>query len=148
MLNQDFKDMLSCLNDEKVDYIVVGAYALAAHGYVRATGDIDIWVASDKVNAGRVIDALRKFGAPVLNLSEADLLAPDIVVQIGVAPCRVDIITGIDGVDFKEAWANKILVSVDQIKFHVLSKHDLLKNKLATGRERDQGDIAWLKNNP
>ncbi|MBO0797848.1 MAG: hypothetical protein J2P31_03420 [Blastocatellia bacterium] len=148
MLNQDFKEMLSCLNEEQVEYIVVGAYALAAHGYVRATGDIDIWVHNDKVNAGRVISALRKFGAPVLNLSEADLLAPDLVVQIGVAPCRVDIITGIDAVDFKEAWAHKISVSVDEIKFHVLSKPDLLKNKLATGRDRDQGDIAWLKKNP
>src|ERR687891_703604 len=103
MLNPDFKDILSCLNDEEVDYIVVGAYALAAHGYVRATGDIDIWIRNDSDNAGRVINALQKFGAPVLNLSEADFLTPDLIVQIGVAPCRVDIITGIDGVNFKEA---------------------------------------------
>jgi Nucleotidyl transferase of unknown function (DUF2204) len=147
MLNQDFKDMLSCLNDEKVEYIVVGAYALAAHGYVRATGDIDIWLRNTSANAEKVIRALRKFGTPTLNLSEGDFLAPDLIVQIGVAPCRVDIISGIDGVEFKDAWEKKMNVSIDDIEFYVLSKSDLLKNKLAAGRDKDQGDISWLKKN-
>jgi hypothetical protein len=147
MLNQDFKDILSCLNDEQVEYIVVGAYALAAHGYLRATGDIDIWVRNTTANAERVICALQKFGVPMSNLSETDFLAPDLIIQIGVAPCRVDIITGIDGVKFNEAWGNKMTVTVDNIEIHVLSKSDLLKNKLAAGRDKDQSDIAWLKKN-
>lgn len=147
MLNQDFKDILSYLNDEQVDYIVVGAYALAAHGYLRATGDIDIWIRNTAVNAGRVISALRKFGAPTSDLSEADFLAPDLIIQIGIAPCRVDIITGIDGVGFNEAWGNKMTVTVDGVEIHVLAKSDLLKNKLAAGRDKDQSDIAWLKKN-
>jgi hypothetical protein len=147
MLNQDFKDMLSCLNDEKVEYIVVGAYALAAHGYVRATGDIDIWLRNSSANAEKVIRALRKFGTPTLNLSEGDFLAPDLIVQIGVAPCRVDLISGIDGVEFKDAWEKKMNVSIDNIEFYVLSKSDLLRNKLSAARDKDQGDIAWLKKN-
>lgn len=147
MLNPDFKDMLSCLNDEQVEYIVVGAYALAAHGFVRATGDIDIWVRSSGDNAPKVINALMKFGAPTAHLSEEDFLTSDLIVQIGVAPCRVDIITGIDGVEFDEAWENKMAVTVDGVGLSVLSKPNLLKNKMAAGRDKDQGDIAWLKKN-
>jgi len=148
MLNPDFKDMLSCLNDERAEYIIVGAYALAAHGHVRATGDIDIWIRSSADNATKVIRALKTFGAPTSNVSETDLLLPDLIPQIGVAPCRIDIITGIDGVAFDDAWPNKLAVTVDGVDIYVLSKSDLLKNKTAAGRDKDQGDVAWLKKNP
>src|SRR5947209_9232646 len=107
MLNPDFRDILSCLKDEKVDFIIVGAYALAAHGFPRATGDIDIWVRNNSENARRVLRALAKFGAPTSELSEEDFKAPDVVVQLGVEPCRIDILTGVDGVEFVEAWKNK-----------------------------------------
>jgi hypothetical protein len=147
MLNPDFKDMLSCLNGEQVEYIIVGAYALAAHGHVRATGDIDIWVRSSADNSAKIIRALKAFGAPTANLSENDFLLPDLILQIGVAPCRIDIITGIDGVTFDEAWQNKLPVTVDGVDLYVLSKPDLLKNKTAADRDKDQGDIAWLKKN-
>jgi len=147
MLNPDFRDMLSCLNDERVEYIVVGAYALAAHGYVRATGDIDIWVRNSETNAPKVVRALKMFGAPTANLSEDDFLTPDLIVQIGVAPCRIDIISGIDGLGFDEAWQSKIPVNVDGLDIFILSKANLLKNKLAANRDKDQGDIAWLKKN-
>jgi len=147
MLNLDFKDMLSCLKDEGVDFIVVGAYALAAHGFPRATGDIDIWVRNSFENAQKVMRALVKFGAPSSSLSEEDFTAPDVIVQLGVEPCRIDLLTSIDGVGFDEAWQSKVSITIDDLEIHVLSKEDLLRNKLTTGREKDQGDIVWLEKN-
>jgi Nucleotidyl transferase of unknown function (DUF2204) len=147
MLHPDFKDMLSCLKGEEVDFIIVGAYALAAHGFPRATGDIDIWVSNSPQNAQKIIRALIKFGAPVSQLSEEDFTAPDVIVQLGVEPCRIDLLTGIDGVGFDEAWRNKISITIDDLEINILSKEDLLRNKLATGRDKDQGDIVWLKKN-
>ncbi|MDQ3848955.1 MAG: hypothetical protein M3261_08385, partial [Thermoproteota archaeon] len=94
MLNPDFKDMLLCLKDEEVDFIVVGAYALAAHGFPRATGDIDIWVRNSSENAQKILSALMKFGAPISHLSKEDFTAPDVIVQLGVEPCRIDLLTG------------------------------------------------------
>jgi hypothetical protein len=147
MLNPDFRDMLLCLKEEEVEFIIVGAYALAAHGFPRATGDIDIWVRNSPANAGRIMRALAKFGAPLSDLSEQDFTAPETVVQIGVQPCRIDLTTGIDGIEFGDAWGNKVAVVVDGIEIFVPSKADLLKNKLAAGRDKDQGDIAWLRKN-
>ena len=147
MLNPDFRDMLSCLKDAGVEFIVVGAYALAAHGYPRATGDIDIWVNNSPANARKVLRALTSFGAPLSGITEADFTSRDAVVQLGVEPCRIDILTGIDGVTFDEAWEAKLLVEVDGISLFVLSMHDLLRNKVASGRDKDQSDIAWLKKN-
>lgn len=147
MLNPDFKDMLSCLRDEKVDFIVVGAYALAAHGFPRATGDIDIWVRSDAENARKVIRALGKFGAPLSDVSEDDFAIPERVLQIGVEPSRIDLLTSIDGVEFDEAWEEKISITIDKLDIHVLSKGHLIRNKLAAGRDKDQGDIVWLEKN-
>jgi hypothetical protein len=145
MLNRDFRDMLSCLKGAGVDFIIVGAYALAAHGFPRATGDIDIWVRNSPANAGKIMAALAEFGAPLTELSERDFTAPDMVVQIGVQPCRIDITTGIDGIEFGEAWGNKVAITVDGLDVYIPSKADLLKNKIASGRDKDQGDIAWLK---
>ena len=147
MLNPDFKEMLSCLKDEEVDFIIVGAYALAAHGFPRATGDIDVWVGNGFENAQKIMRALMKFGAPTSQLSEEDFTAPDVIVQIGVEPSRIDLLTGIDGVEFDEAWQNKISITIDDLEINVLSKEDLLRNKLATGRDKDQGDIVWLEKN-
>jgi Nucleotidyl transferase of unknown function (DUF2204) len=147
MLNPDFKEMLSCLKDDEVDFIIVGAYALAAHGFPRATGDMDVWVRNSLENAQKIMRALIKFGAPVSNLSENDFIAPDLIVQLGVEPCRIDLLTGIDGVEFDEAWQNKVRISIDDLEIDVLSKEDLLKNKLATGRDKDRGDIVWLEKN-
>ena len=147
MLNPDFKEMLSCLKDEKAEFLVVGAYALAAHGFPRATGDLDIWVRNSSENAQRVMQALLKFGAPSSHLSVDDFTAPDIVVQLGVEPSRIDLLTGIDGVSFVEAWQSRVTITISDLEIDVLSKEHLLKNKIAAGREKDQGDIAWLKNN-
>ncbi|HKR01598.1 MAG TPA: nucleotidyltransferase [Pyrinomonadaceae bacterium] len=147
MLNRDFKEMLSCLKDEEVDFIVVGAYALAAHGFPRATGDLDIWVRNSSENAQKVMRALMKFGAPLSDLSEEDFTAPDLVIQLGVEPCRIDLLTGIDGVEFNKAWRSKVNITIDELEIGILSKEDLLRNKLATNRDKDQGDIEWLGKN-
>jgi|SRR5689334_11172819 len=147
MLNPDFKDMLSCLKDEKVDFLVVGAYALAAHGFPRATGDLDIWVRNDPENAHRIMRALSKFGAPATELSSEDFTSTDLVVQFGVEPSRIDLLTGISGVEFEEAWQNRVGIEIDNLEIFILSKQDLLRNKVATGRDKDQGDITWLKKN-
>ena len=91
--------------------------------------------------------ALEKFGAPLAHLAAEDFIAPDVIVQLGVEPCCIDPLTGIDGVGFAEAWQNKISMTIDALEIDILSKADLLRNKLATGRDKDQGDIAWLKKN-
>lgn len=147
MLNPDFRDMLSCLKGEEVEFIIVGAYALAAHGLPRATGDIDIWVRNSPVNAQRTLRALAKFGAPVSDFSEDDFVTPDTIFRLGVEPSRIDLLTGIDGVEFDEAWENKTHVRIDGLEIYVLSKADLLRNKRAANGDKDRGDIAWLEKN-
>ena len=147
MLNPDFRDMLSCLKGEEVEFIIVGAYALAAHGLPRATGDIDIWVRNSRVNAQKILRALAKFGAPVSDLSGDDFVTPDTILQLGVEPSRIDLLTGIDGVEFDEACENKTSVRIDGLEIYILSKSDLLKNKLAANRDKDRSDIAWLEKN-
>lgn len=91
--------------------------------------------------------AVLKFGAPASHLSVDDFTASDMVVQFGVEPCRIDLLTGIDGVSFDEAWQNRVGITLADLQLDVLSKEDLLKNKLSTGRDQDQGDINWLKKN-
>lgn len=147
MLNPDFKEMLSCLKDEEVDFLIVGAYALAAHGFPRATGDLDIWVRNSFENAEKVMRAVVKFGAPTSNLSVEDFTAPDMIVQLGVEPCRIDLLTGIDGVAFDDAWQSRVKIAISNLEIDVLSKEHLLQSKLAAGRDKDQGDINWLKKN-
>lgn len=147
MLNPDFRDILSSLNRAKVDFIIVGAFALSSHGRPRATGDIDIFLRNSTENAERVIEALRDFGAPLDGISSEDFTSDDNVVQIGVEPRRIDLMTRISGVSFDEAWDNKLPVSIDGLDIFVLSKSDLLKNKSAADRGKDKGDIEWLKDN-
>ncbi|MFC1759729.1 hypothetical protein ACFL2H_13340, partial [Planctomycetota bacterium] len=100
MLNPNFKDMLVALNDAKAEYLVVGAYAMAAHGCPRSTGDIDFWVRATPKNAERVWNALSAFGAPMDQISAGDLSTPNVVFQIGIAPQRIDVMTSVSGVDF------------------------------------------------
>jgi hypothetical protein len=145
MLNPDYSDMLRCFHENDVAFLVVGAYAMAVHGFPRATGDIDFWVEPTKENAPKVISSLKRFGAPVSDLSLADFATPNVVFQIGVAPCRIDILTSIDGVTFAEAWPHRTLAKVDTLTIPVLSIADLIRNKLASGREKDRLDVAELR---
>lgn len=144
-MNQDFSDLLAVFNAQNVDYLVVGAHALAAHGHVRATKDLDIWVRPDPSNAPRVLKALREFGAPLHDLSEMDLRSGGLIFQIGVDPVRIDVLTSISGVDFSEAWDERVLSRFSGIPVAVLSKRHLMQNKRAAGRKQDLADVDWLE---
>ena len=145
MLNPDFRDMLSALSEHEVEYMVVGAYALAFHGLPRATGDIDIWVRCSPENASRVCEALTSFGAPLAGIAVEDFAEPGNIVQIGVAPRRIDILTSIDGVEFDHAADNRVTASIDGIRVPIIGRQQLVDNKRAAGRPQDIADLAWLE---
>jgi hypothetical protein len=145
LLNPDYRDMLSLFNEEKVEYMVVGAYALAYHGLPRATGDIDLWIRRTGENAGRVWRALSRFGVPILDLTQDDLKKPETVFQIGLAPRRIDILTSIDGVSYEEAEPERQEVEIEGITIPIIGLKHLLQNKRATGRLQDQADVARLE---
>lgn len=144
-LNPDFRDMLLTLNDAEVDYLVVGAYAVAAHGQPRATGDLDIWVRPDEPNAKKVYLAMQTFGTPTHLIKEKDFAVPSVVFQIGVPPGRIDILTVISGIDFDSAWASRIEVTMDGVTFPVIGRDDLLINKRSSGRPKDLADVDALE---
>jgi len=123
----------------------VGAYAMAAHGYPRATIDLDLWVMPSPENADAVLRAIQRFGAPLGNLSRADLDKEDIVFQIGVAPRRIDIITSVSGLRFDEAFQRSVSVEIDGIRVRVPSLDDLICNKRSAGRTKDLADAETLE---
>lgn len=141
-MHRDFNEILSALSAENAEFLVVGAYAVAAHGIPRATGDIDIWVRPTSENARRVMRALKRFGAALLDLTEQDLTEPDTVFQMGVPPSRIDIMTGVSGVDFGEAWPTRVTVAIEGLTVPVIGRECLLRNKAASGRPKDLADLA------
>jgi hypothetical protein len=143
-VNRDFVEILSELSAAGADFLVVGAHALAAHGVPRATGALDIWVRPTPDNAVRVLEALRRFGAPLHDLERDDLTRPDTAFQIGLPPARVDILTGISGVVFDDAWKRRLIVSIDSVELPVISRADFVANKRAAGRPKDLLDLALL----
>lgn len=143
MLNPDYRDMLSLLIKNHVDFMIIGAYALAYHGFPRATGDIDVFVACDLPNSRRIRKALVEFGAPVASLDEAYFATKGNYFQIGVAPCRIDILNEIDGVDF--ATARHVEAEIDGLKLRFIAKEDFIRNKKAVGRHRDLADVECLE---
>jgi len=147
MLNEDYKDILQLLSEEQVDFMIVGAYALGVHGYPRATGDIDIWVRPDKINSEKLYRALARFGAPLGQIEIHEFSTEGIIFQIGVIPRRIDIITKVDGVTYQEADEDKIIVEIEGLKVPVISLEKLIRNKRATGREKDELDIKILTKN-
>ena len=146
MLNQDFKDLLSIFNEHGVEFLVVGAHALAAHGFIRATKDFDVWVRPNASNARRVMKALQVFGAPTHDVTENDFTVPGVTFQIGIEPVRIDVLTSIEGVDFKSAWQNRVAAEYGGAPAFVLSEADLIANKQASGRPQDLADIDALRN--
>lgn len=143
--NSDFRDLFAALNAAEADYLVVGALAVAAHGHVRATKDLDIWVRPAAGNAERVYSALASFGAPLGDLTADDLASADLIFQIGVAPVRVDIITSIDGVSFDDAWPARVSSEYADQAVHVISRVHLIQNKKASGRLQDLADVEALE---
>ncbi|MBK5096371.1 MAG: hypothetical protein JJE01_01225 [Gemmatimonadetes bacterium] len=146
-LNRDFLDMLSALSAEGAEFLVVGAYALAAYGLPRATGDLDIWINRAPANVERVWRALSHFGAPLDDLAPGDLEKSDLVLQIGVAPQRIDLLTSIDGLEFAAAWPDRVETEVAGMRVPVISRAHLVRNKRASGRPQDIADVAWLEEN-
>ena len=145
MLNEDYKDMLQSLFDEKVRFLLVDVYAMAAHGYPRTTMDIDIWIMPSSQNADAVLRALHRFGAPLQNLTKEDLQKDGTIFQIGVAPRRIDIITAASGLEFEETYGRSLSVNLEGIEVHIPSLDDLIRNKRASGRTRDLADAEALE---
>ena len=149
MLNKDFKEFIETLHStahsNAVEFLVVGAYALAAHGRPRYTSHLDIWVRPEADNFARLIKALDAFGFAALGVSVEDFMAPQAMVQLGYPPARIDLLTSIDGVTFDECFAHRLDVMIGGTLLPVISVDDLIRNKLATGRAKDVVDVESLR---
>ena len=145
MLNNDYREMLQCLFEEQAEFLVVGAYAMAAHGVPRATGDIDLWVRPSEDNANRVFRALARFVAPLDNTDPLEFARPNMIFQICVAPRRIDILTSIDCLSFDDAARDPITVPIDGLEVPVLSRAGLIVNKRASARPKDLLDVEILE---
>ncbi len=146
-MNQDFLDILDALHRASARFLVVVAHAMAVHGVPRATGDLDVWVSPDRANSERVWAALLEFGAPVreMGVSREDLETAGMVVQIGLPPRRIDILTQVSGLDFDDAWRNRTVHSVGSLDVPFLGRDDIIRNKRAARRPKDLSDIAELE---
>lgn len=143
----DYVDMLRALINARVEFLIVGAHAMAAHGVPRATLDLDIYVRASKDNAIRVITALRAFGAPLSahDVSEADFERPGTVYQLGLPPNRIDLLTRISGVEFDEAWESRVVARIGDLEVPVIGRAPLVRNKRAAGRDKDLVDVRLLE---
>ena len=144
-MDANYTDMLKCLNGAGVDYILVGGWAVNMYGYIRATVDLDIWILADMANAQRVYAALGEFGAPIADVKPEDFAEDGIIFQIGVAPCRIDIITRISGVSYVDAARRTVPKEIDGVAVKVISIEDLITNKKASGRTKDLADVEVLE---
>ena len=140
----DFRELLALFNAHHVEYLIVGGYALAFHGAPRFTGDLDIFVKPDAVNAQRILTALAAFGFASVGLTSSDFERSDQVVQLGVPPVRIDLITSITGVAWDEAWAGRIAGRYGDIPVHYIGREQFVANKRATGRTKDVVDLEML----
>ena len=143
-LDPDFNEFVTSFIDNGVRFLIVGGYALAAHGLPRYTGDLDAWVWVDAENARRVVAALTSFGFGSLGLREADFAQSDLVVQLGYPPLRIDVLTSIDGVHFEAAWPRRMVITIDGHDVPFIGRDDLIANKRATDRPQDRVDVARL----
>jgi len=143
-LPPDFKEFLRLLNAHKVEYLLIGGYAVNYHGYARATGDMDIWVAVHPTNADRVVAVLKDFGFNVPDLSAALFLQPQQIVRLGVPPVRIEVATTISGVEFAECYSNRVEDTLDGVSVSLIGLHHLKLNKKASGRHQDLADLEHL----
>lgn len=143
-VNSDFTELLNLFNAKGVRYLVIGGYAVVQYAEPRFTKDLDLWVSTDPANAKAVFAALREFGAPLANLTENDFAEEGYFYQMGVPPVRVDVLMGIPGVNFDEAWQNRVQVDFEGLGITFISKPDLIKTKLAAGRAQDLKDADAL----
>ncbi|HAY35053.1 MAG TPA: hypothetical protein DCY06_13060 [Bacteroidetes bacterium] len=143
-LTRDFRELLKLLNENKVEYLVVGGYAVIIYGYPRLTIDIDIWINPVNVNAEKVIKTIKDFGFSFDNLTEEDFRKSDNVIQLGRPPYRVDILTSIEGMDFNKCYKRKYIYIKDDLIINFISRKDLIENKKNVGRNKDLDDVSNL----
>ena len=143
-LPQDFKEFLRLLNDNQVEYLLIGGYAVGYHGYPRATNDLDIWIAIHPNNARNVVAALREFGFNLPELKAELFLTPDTIVRMGIPPMRIEILTSISGIEFDETYPSRIIDTLDGVEVNLISLDMLKRNKQASGRYKDLDDLEHL----
>lgn len=144
-LPPDFKEFLALLNSEKIEYLVVGGYAVSYYGYPRPTGDLDVWVPVRKETAAALVDALSKFGFATAGATEELFLTPGRVVRMGVPPVRIEILNSISGVDFGECRSRRVDAMLDGVAVSIIGRDDLIANKTAAGRDKDLNDLKHLR---
>jgi len=144
-LDQDFSEFLQLFLDNDVRFLIVGGYAMAAHGLPRYTGDLDAWVWIDPENAERIVRALRAFGFGSLEISPKDFVSESLVLQLGFPPHRIDLLTSIDGVSFDDAWLRRVTVNANGMAVPFIGRDDLLTNKKSAGRPQDIADAKRLE---
>jgi predicted nucleotidyltransferase len=147
-LNQDFLEFIKLLEEEQVEYLVVGGYAVGIHGFPRYTGDIDFFVAVSDRNAAKLLRVFDAFGFGNIGLCSGDFLEPDFVVEIGREPRKIQVLTGIDGVAFDDCFARRVDVAVGGLTVKFIGKDDLIRNKTASARPKDRIDVEELEKNP
>ena len=145
ILPQDFRVFLKLLNSKRIEYLLIGGYAVGYYGYPRATADMDICIAISKENARKVTEAMKDFGVDTPALSEGIFLEPGKIIRMGYPPIRIEELTEISGVNFKRCYARREEIKIDGIKIKMISLGDLLKNKKASGRHKDLNDLENLR---
>ncbi len=142
--SKDFKEFIELLNKNNVKYLLVGGYAIGYYSRPRYTEDIDIWIERSKDNAQKIITVLNEFGFASLKFSVDDLLQPGQILQLGLPPQRIDILTSIDGVNFNDAWDRHVQDLFDDVPVFIISLEDLIQNKKSSGRAKDAADLEWI----
>jgi predicted nucleotidyltransferase len=143
-LPSDFKEFLQLLNSEKVEYLLVGGYAVGYYGYPRATGDMDVWIAVNPVNADALVRVCRQFGFSAEAVSKQSFLAENKVIRMGIPPVRIDLVTRVDGIEFAQCFNRRILTQLDGVEVNLIGLEDLKANKRAVGRPKDFDDLEHL----
>ncbi|MEJ2617385.1 MAG: nucleotidyltransferase [Ignavibacteriaceae bacterium] len=144
MFSQDFKEFIELLNKNKIEYLVVGGYAVGIHGYPRYTGDIDIWIKISNEIADKMVSVLDEFGFGGYEIKREDFLNSNNVIQLGYPPLRIDIIMSIDGVNFEESYSKRVEKVIDGMPINFIGFEELIKNKRASGRDKDIIDLKNL----
>jgi hypothetical protein len=145
MFSQDFKEFIASLNANKVRYLIVGGYAVAFHGHPRYTKDLDVWIDRSPQNAARIVKALERFGFGSLDLKADDFLVPDQIIQLGLPPNRIDVLTTLAGVDFRSCYAARVKAKIGGMTANFIDLKNLKKNKEAVGRTQDLADLENLE---
>jgi len=143
-LPSDFKDFLKLLNANRVEYLLIGGYAVGYYGYPRATGDMDIWVAVNPGNAKKIVVALKEFGFAVPELSAELFMRQNQIIRMGLPPMRIELTTTISGVSFEECYADRVIAELDGVKVNLIDLKHLKINKKASGRYKDLNDLENL----